>query len=142
MAKGLAKCLPNAPVMEMKLLKRTHSQDEIESFKKDPLNRHEKLKAKFCYEILEFTKYYRDNYINQIETPFFVLQGKEDEYCDPNGAKLLSEKTVLVEDKEVEFIDGLYHDLLFEICSENTLDKIVDWINKRNPQSRRKQVKR
>ncbi|KAL9648178.1 hypothetical protein ABK040_009182 [Willaertia magna] len=130
-AKSIVTCAPNLPILELHLEKRTHSQDEINIFKKDPLTIKDKVKAKICYDILEIIKNIKPIF-ESIETPFLLFHGTDDEYCDIEGSKNLMEFSEKCLDKTFEMCAGLYHDLLFEICAENLMNKMVTWIGKRN----------
>lgn len=129
LAAVIATLTPTARVVDIAFNQRCHNEQEIEAFKNDPLCCQEKMCAKTGYVLLELTKDMTKHF-SDVSFPFVVMQGTDDRFCDPAGAKALHELAAS-KDKTIMLYEGFWHDLLHEVCSDEFITKTTEWIAKK-----------
>ncbi|KAK8685224.1 hypothetical protein V6N13_041229 [Hibiscus sabdariffa] len=93
----------------------------------DPLVYTGPLRVRTGYEILRITSYLQQN-MNRLRVPLFVLHGMDDTVTDPGASQKLYEEASST-DKTIKLLEGLLHDLLFELEGEAIMDDIIRWLN-------------
>jgi esterase/lipase len=80
-------------------------------------------------EILSTMQEIRDN-ASSIEFPLITLQGTEDEFVNPEGAKYLHQH-VSAGDKTLHLYEGAYNQLLMDNCREQVFHDLINWMDER-----------
>eukprot|EP00164_Ancoracysta_twista_P001383 GFYU01001802.1.p1 GENE.GFYU01001802.1~~GFYU01001802.1.p1 ORF type:complete len:299 (-),score=80.52 GFYU01001802.1:51-947(-) len=69
---------------------------------------------------------------DQVDFPFIVLHGTEDHVCTMAGSQALyDESATAKEDKEIQKLDGLWHDLLQESDRDVIIGNVIEWMEAR-----------
>jgi len=101
----------------------------VEDYDNDPLVYHDGVKSRIGGEIvrtmLEVRKFYQD-----FKFPILIMQGSADKLVDPQGSQWMYNE-ILSEDKTLEVLPGLYHEILHEPEKEEIITKMIDWIKNR-----------
>jgi alpha-beta hydrolase superfamily lysophospholipase len=115
-AKGFSTLTPHAHMVDMHINRRCHSELEIEKYKKDALCHHFKMRARVGCELLMYTKKMKqDEYMIEVNVPFLILHGTEDNHCAYRGSQRLHDLASSVDKKLIKY-SGFYNDLLHELC--------------------------
>ena len=74
----------------------------------------------------------RKKVIPELKTPYIVIHGTQDHGVPISGSEYLYTTSLTPSDQK-EFIkkEGAYHDLLADPSAEESMDHIINWINKR-----------
>ena len=60
--------------------------------------------------------------------PTLVLHGTADTYTDPHASRAF-EARVAAEDKTLSLIHGGHHELLNDVCADDVLGLVLDWLD-------------
>ena len=111
----------------------SHDKEEVEKYKKDPLN-HDLITLKLFFEIHDMgKKLYSEG--GEVNVPVLVIHGSADPIIDPEASRLFAEKTK--GDVTLKIFDGLYHEVHHEPERDEVFRYIWKWIEdkikKENP---------
>jgi len=98
-----------------------------EDYLNDPLVYHKGAKSRTGLEMLRAMVHVQENF-HKIDLPVLILHGTEDRLADPQGSKWMIEK-IKSEDKSLELLDGLYHEITREPEKEDVFKSIIDWLS-------------
>ena len=101
----------------------------IEDFVNDPLIYHEGTKARYGGEFIKAMIKLREHY-SSFNFPVLIMHGSADKLADPQGSQWMYDE-ISSEDKTLEILDGLYHNILDEPEKNEVIGKIIEWIKKR-----------
>ena len=102
------------------------SRDEIEVDKyiNDPLV-HSKISPNFSLTFIETGKWAIEN-ANKLKTNMYLLHGTDDKIIDYKGTQEFANNT---EKATLKLYKGGYHELHNDLCKEEMLQDVVDWLN-------------
>ena len=79
--------------------------------------------------------------LHEMNIPFIAFHGRDDPMTDPESSALLY-KHASCEDKSLEWVDNVFHDLMHEKpTSDRVVEAIVDWIGERTVEPASKKAK-
>ena len=125
----LNKILPKLPALALDISGISRIPEEVEKYKKDPLVFQGKIPVRTGYELLQMMRFIQGN-AEKFNFPFLVMHGTADRLTNPEGSKLLFEKSPS-KDKTIEILEGAYHELLNDLDREKVLEMILEWLEKR-----------
>ena len=65
----------------------------------------------------------------ELAVPLLVLHGSQNKIADPRGSREFY-NNVLISDKQYILYDGAYHELDDELCKDEVLRDLTDWMNR------------
>lgn len=98
---------------------------EVEKYNNDKLV-HGKISPNYSLVILETGAWAIDN-ASTLQIPMFVMHGTDDKIISHKGSEQFCKNSSLA---ELHLIEGGYHELQNDICKENVLQQITNWLNK------------
>jgi len=101
----------------------------VEDFDNDPLIYHEGVKARIGGEIVRSMIEIRKHY-SSFNFPVLIMHGSADKIADLQGSQWMYNE-ISSEDKTLEILDGLYHQILDEPEKNEVIGKMIEWIKKR-----------
>jgi alpha-beta hydrolase superfamily lysophospholipase len=95
----------------------------VEAYRSDPLV-HDRISSRLYTEWLNATS---DIFARaaQIKVPFVILAGTADPLIDPEGSRLLHEKTPSI--SELHMLEGRYHEPFNDVGSDEVFQLVADW---------------
>ncbi|WP_254712479.1 serine aminopeptidase domain-containing protein [Polaribacter pectinis] len=102
----------------------SREKKEVEKYINDPLV-HDKISPNFSITFIETGKWAIEN-AHKLEIPMILLHGTEDKIIDYKGTKEFANKT---EKASLKLYKGGYHELHNDICKEEMLTDVVEWLN-------------
>jgi alpha-beta hydrolase superfamily lysophospholipase len=95
----------------------------VEAYRRDPLV-HDRISSRMYTEWLKATA---DIFARaeQIKIPFLILAGTVDPLIDPEGSRLLHEKTASI--SELQMLEGRYHEPFNDVGGDEAFQKVADW---------------
>ena len=102
----------------------SRDKNEVEKYKTDPLN-HDRMSPNYSIKFIETGKWAIEN-SDKLKTPMFLLHGTADSIIDYKGAEKLANNS---EHATLKLYEGGYHELHNDLCKEEVLQDIVDWLN-------------
>ncbi len=103
----------------------THDLEICNQHAKDPLI-HDRISARLYTELLSQISQI-DKTASKIRTPSLILQAGDDRIVSRESTSRFF-KYLAAEDKELEILDGLYHEILNEISRYSLFHKISTWL--------------
>jgi alpha-beta hydrolase superfamily lysophospholipase len=125
----VGRILPFLPVVKVDSALVTRNKAEKKAYDEDPLVFHGSTKARTAFELLRTMKEVQKKF-SSIKLPFIVLHGGADKLTNPKGSQLLYD-TASSEDKTIEILDGLYHEIMREPEKHLFFEPLTTWIKKR-----------
>ena len=110
--------------VDPKLLSRL--PEVVEAYRSDPLV-HSKISSRLYTEWQAATKQILDH-AGDIKIPFLILAGMADGLIDPEGSKLLHERSASV--SELRLLEGRYHEPFNDRDNEEVFTLISNWLAK------------
>jgi acylglycerol lipase len=95
----------------------------VEAYRTDPLV-HNRISSRMYTEWLSATADIFERAV-QIRIPFLILAGTADPLIDPQGSRVLNEKTSSI--SELHLLEGRYHEPFNDVGSEEVFQLIADW---------------
>ncbi len=127
-AKFLSKILPKAGVQQLKAEGISSDPEVIKAYIDDPLVCNKKVTARLGAELLKAMDNLTMN-ADKINLPVIILQGGADILVDPDGARMLHEKTGS-KDKTLHIYDKFFHEVFNEPDHLKVLDDVEAWLEK------------
>ena len=105
--------------------------EQVRAFLADPLVHHGGMSARLGASIL-FTS--RDNWARYPawDVPTLAFHGTADRFTEPEGSRRFVD-TIASSDKTLHLVDGGYHELLNDLGAEETLGRVLGWLERRIP---------
>jgi alpha-beta hydrolase superfamily lysophospholipase len=125
----LSALFPKLKTAKLKVQHISRDPKVIEDFVNDPLIYHEGLKARYGGEFVRSMIEIRKHY-SSFNFPVLIMHGSADKLADPQGSQWMYGE-ISSEDKTLEILDGLYHEILNEPEKNEVIGKIIEWIKKR-----------
>jgi len=128
LAKLLSRLYPRFPIdlgLEVEAISRDPSA--VRSYKDDPLV-HGRVSARWGAELLSTLESVKRRG-GEISTPFLMVHGEADRMNSSEGAKRFFDNVALI-DKEFRVYPGGYHELHNDLCSNEMLLDVSNWINR------------
>ena len=99
----------------------------VDAYRNDPLV-HDRISSRM---FTEWQNAVADIYLGagQIKVPFLILAGTADPLIDPDGSRLLHEKTASV--STLRLLEGRFHEPFNDRGSEEVFQLIADWVAER-----------
>ena len=101
----------------------------VESYRTDPFVYTDAIPARTGASINRAFADLQKN-LNTVTAPVLFLHGAEDRLIDPSGSELAFE-LIGSEDKTIELLPNLYHEILNEPEKDEVLDRVVAWVGAR-----------
>lgn len=101
----------------------------VEDYLNDPMIYTGKTPAATGNEMVKAMKYVQAN-ASKIKTPIYILHGKADRLAEPSGTEQFFANLGSA-DKEMQFLDGLLHEILNEPEQAMVMEKMLSWLTKR-----------
>ncbi|XP_005992596.1 monoglyceride lipase isoform X2 [Latimeria chalumnae] len=138
LAKFLNYLLPNLPLGSIDPNWISRDKEKVESYAKDPLNYHGRLKVSFGIQLMNAVTMI-EKALPNITWPFLLLHGDADKLCDIKGSYLMQEKAQS-QDKTLKVYEGAYHALHGELpeTASIVLHDLESWILQRIPEEQEK----
>ena len=95
----------------------------VEAYRRDPLV-HDRISSRMYTEWLNATSNIFAR-AAQIKLPFLILAGTADPLIDPQGSRLLHEKTPSI--SELHMLEGRYHEPFNDVGSDEVFQLVADW---------------
>jgi acylglycerol lipase len=96
----------------------------VEAYRRDPLV-HDRISSRMYTEWLNATSNIFGQ-AAQIKLPFLILAGTADPLIDPQGSRLLHEKTHSI--SELHMLEGRYHEPFNDVGSDEVFQLVADWV--------------
>jgi acylglycerol lipase len=100
----------------------------VESYSKDPLIYHGKVRANVAAEFVRAALYVKAN-LGKVKLPLFVFQGTGDRLVSPSCAPLVH-SGIASADKQIMMYDGLYHEPYNEPEQATVIANVGAWLAK------------
>lgn len=101
----------------------SREQVEVEKYINDPLI-HDKISPNFSLTFIETGKWAIEN-ANKLNTQMFLLHGTDDKIIDYKGSQEFANNS---KNATLKLYEGGFHELHNDLCKEEMLQDIVDWI--------------
>lgn len=95
----------------------------------DPLVYTGSIRVRTGTEILRLSYYLLKN-LKNVNIPFLVLHGSDDQVTDPRGSQELYDQASSSH-KNIKLYTGLLHDILFEPEKYEIIQDIIEWMDDR-----------
>lgn len=102
----------------------SRDKSEVEKYINDPFV-HDKISPNFSLTFIDTGKWAIEN-ANKLETPLFLLHGTDDKIIDYKGSQAFADKSTLA---SIKLYKGGYHELQNDLCKEEMLQDVTDWLN-------------
>ena len=126
----LRKVVPNLPFRPFSADLLSHDPEEVEKYKKDPLNYNGKLKVRLGDEFLQMEGYLSNSAFSQLTLPVLLLHGGEDAVVPPENSKVVLDRIKSTDKTRIVF-PGMYHEIHKEADRESVFSTVIDWIEAR-----------
>ncbi|KRP29961.1 MAG: alpha/beta hydrolase [Cryomorphaceae bacterium BACL22 MAG-120619-bin32] len=98
--------------------------NEVEKYKKDSLV-HNQISPNFSITFIKSGKWAIENG-NRLTVPMLLLHGTDDKIIDYKGSEEFVKNAV---NATLKLYEGGYHELQNDLCKEEMMQEIVDWLN-------------
>lgn len=102
----------------------SRDKKEVEKYINDPLIHH-KISPNFSLTFIETGKWAIEN-AEKLNIPMLLLHGTDDHIIDYKGSQDFANNT---KKASIKLYDGGYHELHNDICKEEMLQDVVNWLN-------------
>ena len=126
----LRKIVPSLPFRPFSADLLSHDPEEVQKYKKDPLNYTGKLKVRLGDELLRMEAYLSDRALASINLPVLLLHGGEDAVVPPENSKVILDQIKSTDKTRIVF-PGLYHEIHKEAERDSVFSTIIDWLEAR-----------
>ena len=126
MSKILSAIAPKAGVLALDATSISRDPEVVNTYANDPLVFHGKTPARLAAEMLRAMARVTAE-VGKISLPFITVQGGSDKLVDPDGTRMLYEKSSS-KDKTIKIYDGLYHEVFNEPEREVVLKDVETWL--------------
>ena len=99
-------------------------QEEVDLYVNDPLV-HDKVSPNFSISFFTAADWAIEN-ASKLKTPMYLLHGTDDKIIDYKGTEVFANKS---ENANLKLYNGGYHELHNDLCKEEMLQDVVDWLN-------------
>ncbi len=99
-------------------------QEEVDLYTNDPLV-HDKVSPNFSLSFFDAADWAMEN-ASKLETPMYLLHGTNDKIIDYKGTESFANKS---EKATLKLYKGGYHELHNDLCKEEMLEDVVNWLN-------------
>ncbi len=130
LARLVGRLAPRLRVVRMGFRGMSRDPEAVAQMKSDPLVYHERFPTRTAGELIAAGRLLEDM-AEAIEPPLLTMHGTGDRVTDPEGSRRLHERAGST-DKTLKLYDGLYHDLLHEVGTEQVVADLVAWLNARS----------
>ena len=107
----------------------SRSPEAIEDYNNDPLIYRDGIKARLGAEMIKSLLDVREHYPD-FNFPILLMHGTTDKLADPMGSQWMFNE-ISSQDKTLELLPGLYHEILNEPEKDEVIQKMLDWIIER-----------
>ncbi|MDP5105291.1 MAG: lysophospholipase [Polaribacter sp.] len=97
---------------------------EVAKYINDPLV-HDKISPNFSLTFIETGKWAIEN-ASKLQTPMFLLHGTDDKIIDYKGTEEFAKNS---KNATLKLYEGGYHELQNDLCKEEMLQDVVNWLN-------------
>ncbi len=125
----ISKWLPKLKALKLDATQISRIPTEVQAYLSDPLNYIQPIPARTAHEVYQMMQSIQSKAAS-FELPVLVVHGTADGLTNPKGSELFMEKSQS-EDKTLKLFPGGYHELIHDIDSEETIQTVVEWIEKR-----------
>ena len=126
MSKVLSAIAPKAGVLALDTSGISRDPEVVKAYINDPQVFHGKTPARLASEMLKAMLRVTAE-VGKISLPFITLQGGSDKLVDPDGTRMLYEKSSS-KDKTIKIYDGLYHEVFNEPERAVVLTDVENWL--------------
>lgn len=102
----------------------SRDQTEVDKYINDPLV-HDKISPNFSLTFIETGKWAIEN-ASKLQTPMYLLHGTDDKIIDYKGTQDFANNS---EFATLKLYKGGYHELHNDLCKEEMLQDVVNWLN-------------
>ncbi|WP_405564558.1 alpha/beta hydrolase [Polaribacter sp. Asnod6-C07] len=102
----------------------SRDQTEVEKYKNDDLV-HDKISPNFSLTFIETGKWAIEN-ASKLQTQMYLLHGTDDKIIDYKGTEEFANNS---EFASLKLYEGGYHELHNDLCKEEMLQDVVNWLN-------------
>lgn len=100
--------------------------EEVGKYKSDPLI-HDKVSPMFSFPIMDAGQWAIDN-ARKIDVDSLLLHGSADPIIDYHGTQEFHNNS---NNTEFQLFEGAYHELHYDLCAQEMLQCVQNWLNKR-----------
>ncbi|MBR9852204.1 MAG: alpha/beta hydrolase [Rhodobacteraceae bacterium] len=129
MIKGVARVLPDLPVLRLKNRDFTRDPDALRRLNADPMVLKETQPAVTVAAMARANERLEREF-SRITMPVLILHGTADKATMPAGSEVFA-RDAGSPDKTLKLYEGHYNDLLADIGKDEILRDILDWIETR-----------
>ena len=97
---------------------------EVDKYINDPLV-HSKISPNFSLTFIDTGLWAIEN-ANKLDTKMLLLHGTDDKIIDYKGTQEFANKS---DNATLKLYNGGYHELQNDLCKEEMLQDVVDWLN-------------
>ena len=101
----------------------------VDDYDNDPLVYHDGVKSRLGGEMIKSMLEVR-NHFREFNFPVLIMHGAADKLADPQGSQWMFDE-ISSQDKTIDMLPGLYHEILNEPEKEEVIGKMVGWIKER-----------
>ena len=102
----------------------SRDEEEVKSYMQDPLV-HSKISPNYSIKFIETGEWAIEN-AHKLKIPMFLVHGTEDSIIDYKGTEAFAKNS---KNAEFKLYKGGYHELHNDLCQEEMLQDIVNWLN-------------
>lgn len=102
----------------------SRDKNEVKQYLEDPLV-HAKISPNYSIKFIE-TGNWAIEHASDLKTPMLFLHGTADSITDYKGSKAFADNSDLA---EIKLYESGYHELHNDLCKEEMLQDVVDWLN-------------
>lgn len=125
----ISKWLPKLKALKLDATQISRIPTEVQAYLSDPLNYIQPIPARTAHEVYQMMQSIQSKAAS-FELPVLVVHGTADGLTYPKGSELFMEKAQS-DDKTLKLFPGGYHELIHDIDSEEMIQTVVEWIEKR-----------
>ena len=103
----------------------SRDKTEVQNYIDDPLV-HNKISANFSLSFIDAGQWAIEN-ANLLKTPMLLLHGTADKIIDYKGTEAFAKSS---KKTNLKLYKGAYHELQHDLCKEEMLQDVVNWLNK------------
>jgi alpha-beta hydrolase superfamily lysophospholipase len=129
MAKLISAIAPKMGVATLDASTISRDKSVVNAYVNDPLVYRGKTTARWGTEFIKIVEQIPEQ-IPSITLPLLIMYGTEDKLCDPEGSKMLYEKSGS-KDKTIKAYEGLYHEIFNEPEHDAVLADVNAWLSAR-----------
>lgn len=102
----------------------SRNKKEVDKYINDPLV-HDKISPNFSLSFIDSGKWAIENAFN-LSTNMYLLHGTDDKIIDYKGTQEFAKKSTKA---TLKLYKGAYHELHNDLCKDDMLQDVVDWLN-------------